>query len=348
MNFLRQISRPVAGLLALFLFCAAHAQPPADLVFFGDSLTDSGNKYFDRGIRLTPPYDQLDQFLVPSDPYARGGGNHTNGALWADYVARAVGRGGDSGPALASNGTAGNYAYGGARAGELLQSDNRNLTEQVSIYLADVNDAPAATTKHIVFIGGNDVAESARAFFFLLSQEEPFDVAFGTALAIIGAGQSAIAENVAAIRMYGGTQFVMATVPNVGLIPSFGGIPGGRDFANCMSILFNEGSAVYGQLPCPALPQNTDFPGIRNIASGLDATGADVELLEIYAIFQNIIDNAASFGITNVTDSCVTSNVAPPFACKKPDQYAFWDGIHPTKRLHQLIGEAAAAALSGP
>ena len=46
----------------------------------------------------------------------------------------------------------------------------------------------------------------------------------------------------------------------------------------------------------------------------------------------------------NVTDACVTPNL-PPFACRKPDNYLYWDGIHPTKATHDLLAEKALEAL---
>jgi phospholipase/lecithinase/hemolysin len=42
-----------------------------------------------------------------------------------------------------------------------------------------------------------------------------------------------------------------------------------------------------------------------------------------------------------------TSDVkVTPFTCQEPDEFLFWDGIHPTKAVHGIIAQEAASVLS--
>ncbi|MBP7484430.1 MAG: PEP-CTERM sorting domain-containing protein [Aquabacterium sp.] len=37
-----------------------------------------------------------------------------------------------------------------------------------------------------------------------------------------------------------------------------------------------------------------------------------------------------------------------PSICANPDNYLFWDGVHPTAAAHQVLGNAFAAAVPEP
>src|SRR5262249_14934176 len=96
----------------------ASAQPPGlGLVVFGDSLSDPGNAFALVGGTNTPPDYSQDFFLVPDQPYARGGHHFTNGSTWIELLARSRGLAANANPAFrGANPGAANYAIGGARA----------------------------------------------------------------------------------------------------------------------------------------------------------------------------------------------------------------------------------------
>nr|WP_199330911.1 SGNH/GDSL hydrolase family protein [Calothrix sp. FACHB-1219] len=59
-------------------------------------------------------------------------------------------------------------------------------------------------------------------------------------------------------------------------------------------------------------------------------------------LYRDAITQPAQFGFTNVTASCL-SNVN---SCNNPDQFLFWDAIHPTTAAHRILADAALKAIS--
>ncbi len=82
------------------------------------------------------------------------------------------------------------------------------------------------------------------------------------------------------------------------------------------------------------------------VAAALTALfGADVMVFDSKALLDDMIAQPANYGLTNTTDHCIRPFEAP-FQCDNPDEYLYWDNIHPTAKVHKLIGIAAVEALS--
>src|SRR3954453_8705413 len=86
---------------------SAARSPFAGIVVFGTSMSDSGNAFALVGGTSTPPDYDLDPFLVPNAPYARGGHHFSNGATWVEQYARTIGLAGSVRPAPPKGGRAG-------------------------------------------------------------------------------------------------------------------------------------------------------------------------------------------------------------------------------------------------
>lgn len=62
-----------------------------------------------------------------------------------------------------------------------------------------------------------------------------------------------------------------------------------------------------------------------------------IATLDANSLYRDAITNPATFGLKNVIASCVSGSSI----CNNPEQFLFWDGIHPTTAAHRIIGEKA-------
>src|SRR5258708_3978991 len=142
------------GLLGCAL-CApvfALAQGPTiGIVVFGDSLSDPGNAFALVGGTNTPPDYSVDFFLVPDQPYARGGHHFTNGATWIEQLAQSEGLAANAQPAFrGSSAGATNYAVGSARARD--DGSQINLTHQLDRFLHNFASWPPPAPLYLTTI----------------------------------------------------------------------------------------------------------------------------------------------------------------------------------------------------
>jgi phospholipase/lecithinase/hemolysin len=311
-------NRILAACLALILAAplAAQAQTPLNrIVVFGTSLSDPGNAFALVGGTNTPPDYAVDPFLVPERPYARGGHHFSNGATWIEQYAAPSGLSASVQPAFRDAGAkASNYAVGGARAREV--PDNVHLSLQVVTFLHNSSGAAPADALYVIEMGGNDLRDALFAF-----------AGGGDGGPIIAAAITSIADNIAQLYAAGARRFLVWNAPNLGLTPAVRGLgPAAVGLADFLSQTFNWslGTAL------DSLPGA--LPGIEFVR------------LDVYQKLAEVVGNPEGFGLTEVATACITPSV-PPFACKNPDEYLFWDGIHPTRAVHAILAHAAAAAL---
>ena len=77
-----------------------------------------------------------------------------------------------------------------------------------------------------------------------------------------------------------------------------------------------------------------------------------IHRFDAFSLVKDVIGNSGEFGLSNVTDAALDlARFTPPFASpypvvENPEDYLFWDYIHPTTAGHELIGNAAFDALA--
>ncbi|MGH7109520.1 MAG: SGNH/GDSL hydrolase family protein [Stellaceae bacterium] len=297
----------IAALLALSA-APASAGPYSVIYAFGDSLSDAGNAYI--ATHGTTP---------PAPPYARvnGYGVFSNGPVWVQDLASDLGLG----PLLPSLAGGTDFAVGGASTGAfgayagspgdlLAAPDNPAADSQLGMFRTDVLN-PAANALYTLSIGSNDIKT-------ILVQDagNPAQAEADTA-AVIGN----ITTFIGGLAARGARNFDVLNVPDLGLAPE----------------LTAQGPAIAAEASAFTGAFDASLAGAL---SGLaQSDGLDLHLIDSFALVDEAVADPALFGLTNVSSACLPSGSTAP--CATPDQYLFWDDVHPTETGHLVLAEAA-------
>ncbi len=128
------------------------------------------------------------------------------------------------------------------------------------------------------------------------------------------------------VQLYdaGGRHFLVPNLPPLGKIPSEVGTPD-EAVLDARSIAFNNDLAA-------RLDQ-------------IEAIRPDIMIFRVdfFGAMQRLLADPASFGFTNVTDAAFNEDTG--VVVPNPNEYLFWDTIHPTGPAHAIIGAAAVQAV---
>lgn len=299
----------------------SRAMPYTNLFVLGDSLSDVGNLFIatDNQLPQDPPYDQ---------------GRFSDGPVYAEYLWQELTLPGALAPSF-GGGT--NYAVGGARSRYHVLDRQVNpafdpLTDATSFpeftllgqrdALLDTGTTLDSGALYTVWIGSNDVAD---AFEALLRGANPGDV---NALLLQSSNDllSVINDIVGA----GAEELLIPNVPNFGLVPEVQDLlpvfPAAEALATQLSFAFN------------AL-----------VDASLAGITANITRLDTFQLLTDVVADPTLFGLppdTNVTDACFSGFVGEPGSvCQNPEEYIFWDRIHPSATTHEVLGRLSAAAV---
>jgi phospholipase/lecithinase/hemolysin len=86
---------------------------------------------------------------------------------------------------------------------------------------------------------------------------------------------------------------------------------------------------------------NNDLDSALSNLAGLP--GVNITPFDTLAFVHSAVANPAAYGFTNVTTPCLDAVTGP---CAAPDEFLYWDGVHPTTRAHELLGEQFYGAVA--
>lgn len=91
-----------------------------------------------------------------------------------------------------------------------------------------------------------------------------------------------------------------------------------------------------------------------NLVATLDAlelslAGSELIYVDIFGAQHEMIAHPGDHGLSNVTAACFSGYVGVAgVQCSTPDQYLYWDRIHPSAAAHQILGQAMLQAVPEP
>ncbi len=333
-------------LIVLSLFSIpTYATTISKIVIFGDSLSDNGNLYSATSHRSWLG-DQLCQYLgmtcsklpvLPmSPPYYQG--RFSNGLVWIENVGQMLN--------LTKSVTEfRDYAFGGAWAeapgygGENVAPDDIGVQVSTYMMLYPYDQGKASRDLFVIWAGGNDYL-SGRS-----------DVQYATTKTV-----EAIQYQLHKLIDFGATIFLIPNLPNLGLTPW--ATTQGTKLAENLTQLSQQHNL---KLALMMKKEQSEHPNVKFIA------------VDVMQYFNELISKRAQYQLSNVNDACYPGNydgnnaalAALPNAkinkmimgnvelrvaystaqsasagvqpCANPDNYLFWDHVHPTKVVHQLL-----------
>lgn len=327
-------------LFSLLFFSNVFATTIKDVVIFGDSLSDDGNLY--RYLKIIPK----------SPPYYLG--RFSNGPTWAEHIGNYYYQ--------KSFASYSNYAYGGATA--ILHHPRTDsfiapviLIEEITSYLSRTEHKDRSKTHFGLWIGAND---------YLYERME--DIDFLTTKVV-----QSMMRSVSSILDQGGKRFFIMNLPDLSQIPyahnnhmeqRLGQLTEMHNrkleaavkslqqkYPNVEITYVDIYSIFLDILKNPDAYNQEYGTHVTNLTDSCwegDVLGRERSSL-IKTLRENHIDNVLgkTFSTYELTDM-ILSNPALSSAytqnnnlepCANPDDHLFWDDMHPTAVIHQVLGK---------
>jgi phospholipase/lecithinase/hemolysin len=139
----------------------------------------------------------------------------------------------------------------------------------------------------------------------------PDDFITGGSVAV---GVTDILTIVGALQSVGATHILVPGMPDLGLTPAY--------FGNASATTF---SFAFDQALQASLPHGVTY-------------------FDTFGFMHLVVSNPGAFGFTDVTDPCLVG-LTP---CSNPNQYLFWDDLHPTTAADQILAAQFANAVPEP
>ena len=246
--------------------------------------------------------------IPPSPTYFNG--HFSNGPIWVEYLAKDLG--------LTFNPST-DFAVGGATTGfdNIGLASLPGLQQELNSFSA-ANKSADPNALYILWAGTND-------YLNYLSGGVPNS---NETVANLSRAITTLAAD-------GAKNILVVNLPDLGKFPVTGGE---QKISNALSTFTDT--------------HNSELSATENFLSQKLSPEINLIPLDVNSLFNRIVAAPSEFDLTNVTNSCLPRDLSvvpiavptQPVACT-PDKFLFWDEVHPTTAVHQLIGDLAFSAL---
>jgi phospholipase/lecithinase/hemolysin len=202
-----------------------------------------------------------------------------------------------------------NFALAGARTGRTNSNDNAvvqfgGVLDQIDQFKTEAQSLGADDEDlYIVWAGAND---------FLGGSAPDPTTAVNTAVANIVTAVNSLVE-------LGAKNIVVAKTPNLGRVPL--SLQAGQlESLTALSIAFNDTLEA-------------------NLTPLEQPNGPNIILTDLFPVTEAVAQNPAAFGFSNTTTPYL-NGLTPTDPAADPNQFFFWDQVHPTTRAHDLFAAA--------
>ena len=338
MNIIRKAIASVFVLTA-FLCQSAYAVSIDKIIMFGDSLSDNGNVY---SITKTA-HDTLPLIpIIPQEPVYYHG-RFSNGPVWIENLASSM------------NVELKDFAYGGSWVEPITVSKLSmpiSLSMQVNFYLVEaLTDTNIDKHLYVIWAGGNDYIKG----------RSDIDEATTNTVKIIK-------DQLDWLRFYGAKNFLVLNLPDLSVVPQ----------------VVDQGSAFVEQEREMTTQHNRKL-AVMIKEEQIANPGDKILFGDLTSYMDDVISNPAKYHLKNVSEPCfgggyffhlanavntkevdaakdaridimnnaslreayLMSKLATSGAkaCDNPDEYLFWDHLHPTRMMHLIISTTAKELL---
>ncbi len=246
--------------------------------------------------------------FAPLPPYWNG--RFSNGTTWVEDLAVKLGLPTPT-PSLGALSNRTDYAFGGAHTdtNDLLGL-GVGMAQQVTMFQTDLTNSPSWDVSQALFV----VWGGANDYMNYLDN--------GGALPL---PVSNLTQRVEELIGLGAKNFLTCNLPALGDTPKYRGTAK-EATANSLSQQF----AIDWRLQVNALSASNSQCAFY--------------YFDVYSAFQNMLTNPAAYGFSNVTDPAYDGTTV----VSNPDEYLFWDHVHPTRVGHELLATEAYAIVPEP